>query len=69
MNDLYAAYRNVQEKELEEHIRSIAQSHGDQQYGEAWGVLNDITGRKKSKEGQVAGTSPEEKVTTWFTHF
>ena len=50
MNDLYTAYRNVQEQELEEHIRTIEQSHGDQQYGEAWRVVNDITGRKKSKE-------------------
>ena len=69
MNNLYTAYRNVQEQELEEHIRTIEQSHGDQQYGEAWRVVNDITGRKKSKEGQVAGTSPEERVATWFTHF
>ena len=32
-------------------------------------MVNEITGRKKSKEGQVTGTSPEERVTTWFTHF
>ena len=31
--------------------------------------MNSITGRKKSKEGQVAGNSPEERVNTWFTHF
>ena len=24
---------------------------------------------KKTKEGQVSGNSPEERVTTWFTHF
>ena len=28
-----------------------------------------MTGRKKAKEGQVAGASPEERVATWFTHF
>ena len=32
-------------------------------------MVNEITGRKKSKEGQVTGTSPEERVSTWFTHF
>ena len=26
-------------------------------------------GRKKAKEGQVSGDSPEERVETWFTHF
>ena len=31
--------------------------------------MNEITGRKQSKEGQVAGASPQERVTTWFTHF
>ena len=32
-------------------------------------MVNDITGRKRAKEGQVAGKSPEERVSTWFTHF
>ena len=34
-----------------------------------WKVVNEITGRKKAKEGQVSGNSPEERVNTWFTHF
>ncbi len=28
-----------------------------------------MTGRKRTKEGQVEGHSPEERVTTWFNHF
>ena len=32
-------------------------------------VVNEISGRKKAKEGQVSGKSPEERVKTWFTHF
>ena len=32
-------------------------------------MVNDVTGRKRAKEGQVAGSSPEERVTTWFTSF
>jgi hypothetical protein len=32
-------------------------------------LLHNITGRKKTKEGQVSGNSPEERVTTWFSHF
>ena len=31
--------------------------------------MNEISGRKKAKEGQVSGNSPEERVATWFTHF
>ncbi|ELT98991.1 hypothetical protein CAPTEDRAFT_217153, partial [Capitella teleta] len=30
---------------------------------------NEITGRKKTIEGQVAGASPEERVKTWCNHF
>lgn len=69
LNNLYAAYDRVKEQELEGHIRNIESTHGAQKYGEAWKTVNEITGRKRSKEGQVAGCSPEERVSTWFTHF
>ena len=69
MKDMYSTYDSIKEQELEKHINNIESYHGEQQYGEAWKVVNEVTGRKKSKEGQVTGTSPEERVTTWFTHF
>ena len=28
-----------------------------------------MTGRKRAKDGQVAGLSPEERVNIWFSHF
>ena len=43
--------------------------YGASQYGEAWAVVSEITRRKKSREGQVAGESPEERVETWYSHF
>ena len=52
-----------------EMVDRIQAAHGDGRYGEAWKVINELTGRKKEKEGQVAGASPEERVATWFTHF
>ena len=66
---LYQVYNEVEENELEKKIRTIESAHGAQKYGEAWKVVNEVTGRKKTKEGQVSGNSPEERVTTWFTHF
>ena len=54
--------------ELEAQIRTIEASHEAQKYGEAWKVVNEITGRKRAREGQVEGSSPEERVITWFTH-
>ena len=35
---------------------------------ETWRLVNQITERNKSKKGQVAGTSPEQRVANWFTH-
>ena len=69
LSNLYEVYDQVKEQEIESHIRNIEATHGAQQYGEAWRAVNQITGRKQGKEGQVSGASPEERVTTWFSHF
>ena len=64
---LYQVYNEVEEKELEKKIRAIEATQGTNKYGEAWKVVNEVTSRKKAKE--VSGNSPEERVTTWFSHF
>ena len=69
LSNLYVVYDQIKEHEIDSHISKIEATHGAQQYGEAWRTVNEITGRKQTKEGQVAGVSPEERVTTWFTHF
>ena len=53
---------HVKEQALEQEISNIESSHGAQKYGEAWKTVNEITGRKKAKEGQISGASPEERV-------
>ena len=52
-----------------EKVQRVKAAQGDQIYGEAWRVINEMTGRKRTKEGQVDGYSPEERVTTWSSHF
>ena len=69
LDELYQVYDQVKAEELERYTQTIEESFGAQQYGEAWRVVNEISGRKKAKEGQVSGDSPEERVETWFTHF
>ena len=69
VSQLYEIYGKVKEEELEEKTRAIESAYGAMQYGEAWRVVNEMSGRKRAKEGQVSGNSPEERVTTWFTHF
>ena len=68
LDELYQVCDQVKAKELEEQTQSIEEDFGAQQYGEAWRVVNEMSGRKKSKESQVSGDSPEERVATWFTH-
>ena len=66
---LFSAYDAARGEELMESVRRVELAHGERQYGEAWKVINEMTGRKRAKEGQVEGHSPEERVSTWFGHF
>ena len=66
---LFATYDRLMEQEVMEKVDRVQHAYGSGQYGEAWNVINEVTGRKKTAEGQVAGASPEERVSTWFTHF
>ncbi|KAJ8397433.1 hypothetical protein AAFF_G00439820 [Aldrovandia affinis] len=66
---LFSTYDKIEGEELMEKVRRVEAAQGEQQYGESWRVINEMSGRKRSKEGQVAGCSPEERVTSWFTHF
>lgn len=66
---LFRTYDTIKGEELMERVRRVQAAQGEQQYGEAWRVINEMTGRKRTKEGQVKGHSPEERVTTWSSHF
>lgn len=49
--------------------KKFQESHGEHWYSGSWRVIDKMCGRKRPKEGQVAGNSPEERVTFWLTHF
>ena len=65
----YNAYDEIREQELTEMTQRIEQTHRDSKYREAWSVINEMTGRKKSKEGQISGANAEERILEWFNHF
>ena len=48
---LYNTYDRLKEEELLKKIDRIEQANGDHKHGEAWKVVNEMTGRKKAKEG------------------
>ena len=66
---LFCKYDRLREEEVMEKVKSVEEAHGNQQHSEAWRIINEISGRKKSKEGQVTGTSADERVSTWYSHF
>ena len=66
---LFSTYDAIRGEEVMKKVQRVQAAQGDQKYGEAWRVINEMTGRKRTKEGQVEGRSPEERVTTWSSHF
>ncbi|KAJ8379026.1 hypothetical protein AAFF_G00231950 [Aldrovandia affinis] len=66
---LFSTYDKIKGEELMERVQRVQAAQGERQYGEAWRVINEMTGRKRTMEGQVEGHSPEERVVTWFNHF
>lgn len=66
---LFSTIDRIKEYELMEKVQRVQAAHGQRQYGEAWKVINEMTGRQRTKEGQVGGHSPEEKVATWYNNF
>ena len=52
---LYSTYDRLKEEEVMENVRMVQEAHGGGRYGEAWKVINEVTGRRESKEGQVTG--------------
>ena len=52
---LFSAYDKIKGEELMEKVQRVQSAQGERQYGEAWRVINEMTGRKRTKEGQVEG--------------
>jgi hypothetical protein len=41
-----------------EKVWRVEAAQGEQRSGESWRVINEMSGRKRSKEGQVTGLQP-----------
>ena len=58
-----------EQEEAMQKIEQIENAMDGQRFRDAWKAMNELSGRKNAKDGQLAGESPEERVNTWFTHF
>ena len=68
-NSLSKAYKEAEEAELNELIKMVEKADDNSKHGKSWEIINKITGRKVSKQGMIKGSTKEERVANWFTHF
>ena len=68
-NKLTELYVTIQEEELNEMIQKIEESDSEYKHGQSWRLINELTGRKTSKQGIIKGNSKEERIKQWYNHF
>ena len=51
-----------------EEFKRVEAAHDERQYKEAWRVINDTSGCKKTRVGQLTGSNPRQRVASWYTH-
>ena len=67
--DLEETYNKITEEDLTYKIKIIEESHVNSQHGEAWKLINEISGRRTSQRGQIQGDTQEERIESWHRHF
>ena len=66
---LQTMYDQCMEEELEEQIRKVESLATEYKHRESWKIVNEISGRNKSKKGILEGKNKEERIKNWFNHF
>ena len=62
-------YELIEKEKLEIALNDIENANIVSQHGKCWQLINDITGRKKSRKGIIKVRNNEERITKWFDHF
>ena len=66
---LYEKYDELEEENISMKIDQIDNAQHDNQYKLSWKLINEISGRKASRKGQIEGDTKEERTANWFKHF
>ena len=67
--ELQNTYDKIAEEELEKAIREVEMADEKARHGESWKLINEISGRKSAKTGILKGSSTEERIEKWYSHF
>ena len=63
------AYEMANNKYIEEKLKEYKETNLNQRHHLAWGIINDVSGRKKSRSGRLKGNTKEERLSNWYDHF
>ena len=63
------AYKMANTKYIEEKLKDYEEDSLNQRHHLAWGIINDVSGRKKSRSGRLKGNTKEERLSNWYDHF
>ena len=50
-------------------IMALKNAHANGRHKESWKIINQISGRKGCRAGQIKGESKEERIRNWYEHF
>ena len=67
--DIDNSYARILEEQLDNKIKEIEQADKNCKHGLSWKLINDVTGRKTSTQGQLEGDTQAERVRNWYSHF
>ena len=67
--DLEEVYNTVMEEDLTTKLNDVESAHINSKHGKSWRLINDITGRKASRTGQLKGDTQEARIKNWYNHF
>ena len=58
------AYSLANEEYLERKLNEFEKANVNQKYRKAWSLINEVSGRKKSRAGRLQGNTKEERIGT-----
>ncbi|XP_072046988.1 uncharacterized protein [Amphiura filiformis] len=68
-NHLKETYDKINQEILEQKITQVEKADQNCQHKAAWDLINEISGRRTAKKGQIKGDTESERLHSWFSHF
>jgi hypothetical protein len=68
-DELDKAYEAANQDYLEEKLMEFETANLNHKHHVAWQLINEISGRKKTRGGRIKGDTKEARVGNWYNHF